>query len=261
MNLDWAYETYTKERELWPKIFKKVCETKTQIDALSQIFSDYGVDRGSWVLDLCCGYGRHAIALERKGYYVLGIDFSGPLIIMAKENLEREENSGKVEFIIGDARCIPLNRKPMFNAVISMTNSLAIFPRDVIENILSQVRELMVSNGVLIFDVYNKDFVIQRFKTREQIFTKDEYKVRQLATIDLKESKLKVTWEIYKKERNKSDFRYTNTVNFNFHLYSIDDLIRLVKAAGWKYEQAYGGFNLQRITESSKRIVVVASTK
>lgn len=261
MNLHWAYETYTKERELWPKIFERVCETKAQIDALSQIFSDYDLDRGSWVLDLCCGNGRHAIALGREGYHVLGIDFSRPLITMAKENLEKKENSGKVEFIIGDARCIPLNRKPMFNAVISMTNSLAIFPEDVNENILSQVKELMVPNGVLIFDVYNKDFVIQRFKTREQIFTKDEYKVRQLGTIDLKESKLKATWEIYKKEKDKSDFRYTNTVNFNFHLYSIDDLICLVKAAGWRYEQAYGGFDLQRITENSKRIVVVASIK
>jgi len=261
MNLQWAYETYTKERELWPKIFEKVCETKTQIDALSRIFAAYNLARGSRVLDLCCGNGRHAIALGRRGYRVLGIDFSRPLITMAKENLEKERNGGKVEFIIGDARRMPLKRKPMFNAVISMTNSLAIFPEDVNKDLLSQVKELTAPNGVLIFDVYNKDFVIQRFKSLEQIFTKDEYKVRQLGTIDLKESKLKVTWKIYKKENDKSDFKYANTVNFNFHLYSVNDLICLVKAAGWQHEQAYGGFDLQPITENSKRIVLVATAK
>ncbi|MCX8020370.1 MAG: class I SAM-dependent methyltransferase [Chitinophagaceae bacterium] len=38
------------------------------------MISYFGLRPGSRVLDLMCGYGRHAIALARKGMEVTGVD-------------------------------------------------------------------------------------------------------------------------------------------------------------------------------------------
>ncbi|MCH7760930.1 class I SAM-dependent methyltransferase [candidate division TA06 bacterium] len=32
--------------------------------------------KGSRILDLCCGYGRHSIPLAKKGYEMTGFDLS-----------------------------------------------------------------------------------------------------------------------------------------------------------------------------------------
>jgi ubiquinone/menaquinone biosynthesis C-methylase UbiE len=39
--------------------------------------------RGSFVLDLCCGHGRHAIALAERGHRVTGLNLSPVLLHLA----------------------------------------------------------------------------------------------------------------------------------------------------------------------------------
>src|ERR1700676_4309869 len=40
------------------------------------------------ILDLACGYGRHAVELARRGYTVTGFDYSRPFITKAKREAE-----------------------------------------------------------------------------------------------------------------------------------------------------------------------------
>ena len=43
-------------------------------DEINSVTNLLGIQRGSKVLDLCCGPGRHSIELAKKGYSVTGVD-------------------------------------------------------------------------------------------------------------------------------------------------------------------------------------------
>ena len=44
---------------------------------------------GAEILDIACGYGRHAIELVQRGYNVTGLDLSLPLLIRAADESQR----------------------------------------------------------------------------------------------------------------------------------------------------------------------------
>src|SRR5215469_13992278 len=72
------------------------------------------------VLDLCCGYGRHAIGLARQGYQVTGFDRD--VAALAEAERRSRHAGAEVAFITGDMR--ELDTLPdTFDAVINMWQS------------------------------------------------------------------------------------------------------------------------------------------
>src|SRR5437773_4067886 len=69
------------------------------------------IQPGERALDLCCGTGDVAFALARKGAEVTGLDFSEPMLAVARERLKAQipkfEPDGKVKFVCDDAQQIP----------------------------------------------------------------------------------------------------------------------------------------------------------
>jgi demethylmenaquinone methyltransferase/2-methoxy-6-polyprenyl-1,4-benzoquinol methylase len=61
------------------------------------------VTPGARALDLCCGTGDLALALARRGARVTGLDFSAPMLAVAR----RRQGGRDIEFIQGDALQIP----------------------------------------------------------------------------------------------------------------------------------------------------------
>jgi 2-polyprenyl-3-methyl-5-hydroxy-6-metoxy-1,4-benzoquinol methylase len=47
--------------------------TKDEIDFIIDIMNLSGTER---ILDLACGFGRHAIELSRRGFLVVGVDIT-----------------------------------------------------------------------------------------------------------------------------------------------------------------------------------------
>ena len=61
-------------------------------------------------LDLCCGTGDLTLALAGKGAYAIGLDFSEPMLQVAREKsgrLNAPARKPKIQFIQGDAQEIP----------------------------------------------------------------------------------------------------------------------------------------------------------
>ena len=68
---------------------------------------------GDRALDLCCGTGDIAFLLARRGAQVVGLDFSAPMLAVARERQKAEGKRQKsasdlsVQFLEGDATKIP----------------------------------------------------------------------------------------------------------------------------------------------------------
>ncbi|MGH2479952.1 MAG: class I SAM-dependent methyltransferase [Ktedonobacteraceae bacterium] len=76
------------------------------------------------VLDLCCGYGRHALCLAQRGYQVTGLDRDEAAISEARK---RAEEAGQpITYIAGDMLRIG-ELSGEFDAIINMWQSFGYF--------------------------------------------------------------------------------------------------------------------------------------
>ena len=58
---------------------------------------------GEQALDLCCGTGDIALALRARGAELVGVDFSGPMLDVARQRASRDPLTQAVPFEQGDA--------------------------------------------------------------------------------------------------------------------------------------------------------------
>jgi 2-polyprenyl-3-methyl-5-hydroxy-6-metoxy-1,4-benzoquinol methylase len=94
------WDSYFDERfiELYEPFLPEE-ETKREVGAVLEIL---GLPRAARLLDLGCGWGRHAIELARGGLRVTGLDLAAPLLAEARR---RADGSGAtVDWVRGDMR-------------------------------------------------------------------------------------------------------------------------------------------------------------
>lgn len=119
-------------------------------EAVNLVARQAHVERGTRILDLCCGYGRHALALGEAGYIVTGIDGSEYLINRAQE-LYPHPN---VTYRLGDMRG-PFPGAP-YQAIANFFTSFGYFDTHE-ENlsVLRNVRTSLVEGGMFVMDFFN----------------------------------------------------------------------------------------------------------
>lgn len=109
---------------------------------------------GSHILDLCCGMGRHSLALADLGYAVTGVDLSEVLLREAR----LADEQGRVSWLHGDMRQVPLVEP--FDAVVNLFTSFGYFDEDE-ENacVIDEIARLLKPSGRYVIDFLNPDYV------------------------------------------------------------------------------------------------------
>jgi SAM-dependent methyltransferase len=80
--------------------------------------------RGSRVLDLACGTGRHSILLARRGASVLGVDKTPSYVVEARRRAASTKNC---RFALGDMRRLPFENE--FDGAINLWTSFGYFAK------------------------------------------------------------------------------------------------------------------------------------
>ena len=117
------------------------------------------------ILDLCCGQGRHALELARRGFTnVSGLDRSGSLVTLARKRARQRGLTVKLSE--GDARR-PAFPDASFDLVAVMGNSFGYFhdsndDRELVRN----ARQILKPGGILAIDVSDGDWTRQNFEPR-----------------------------------------------------------------------------------------------
>lgn len=136
--------------------------TKKEVDI---IISSLDLKENEKILDLCCGQGRHSIELAMRGFNNLtGIDRSGYLIRLARKRTKAAFL--KINFKEGDARnfSLPVNSH---DCVMIMGNSFGYFDREEDDMaVLSAVKRVLKSDGKLILDLTDGDWMKENFEPR-----------------------------------------------------------------------------------------------
>ena len=136
--------------------------TRREIDFFLDLMP---LSKDAEVLDVCCGQGRHALELARRGFTnVVGVDRSAFLIREAR--LRARAAALPIRFHEADARTIPLAPES-FDVALVLGNSFGYFeePSDD-EAMLCDIRRVLRSGGKILLDVSDGCHLRQYFERR-----------------------------------------------------------------------------------------------
>jgi SAM-dependent methyltransferase len=121
-----------------------------------------GLKKGSRVLDIPCGTGRHAVRLARRGATVLGVDITPAYLREARRAAKRLPNA---RFVRGDMRRVPLRGE--FDAAINLWTSFGYFdkPSDDLKTLRGIARALK-PGGLFLIDTADVKTIRRRFQAR-----------------------------------------------------------------------------------------------
>jgi len=136
--------------------------TEQEIDLLVR---SAGLEPNDRILDLCCGQGRHALELARRGFkQVTGIDRSRYLVRLARKRAR--QRGLQVSFHEGDARKFRVPESS-FHCVCILGNSFGYFDREEDDlAVLAAVKRALSSGGTLVMDLTDGEWMRSHFEAR-----------------------------------------------------------------------------------------------
>ena len=143
--------------------------TEAEVDFIQEI-GELGND--SKVLDIMCGYGRHALELGRRGVNVTAVD-NLQVYVDEIRSKAKEEN-----LPVNALRADVLHFKPhdVYDAAVCMGNSFAFFDRHDATTILKNICAHLKPGGVLIINSWMiAEIAIKYFKEKDWHYA-GEYK-------------------------------------------------------------------------------------
>jgi len=126
-----------------------------ECDVLERAFAERAEGPVRRVLDLGCGTGGHALRLARRGYAVVGVDRSAPMLARARARVAAEPGP-EATFREGDLRNLPEALgpdEPPFDAAVVLFAVLGYLVTTAdLRTALAGIRRSLRTGGLLVFD-------------------------------------------------------------------------------------------------------------
>lgn len=130
---------------------------------VARLMEEIQLPKGSSVLDLACGKGRHSVFLHSLGYNVLGVDLSENSIYQAK----KQEEEG-LRFSVGDMR--QPQGQAEFDLVVNLFTSFGYFGSEAEnEKTLQAISESLKPGGRLVIDFMNTSKVVAQLVPQAEL--------------------------------------------------------------------------------------------
>ncbi len=211
----------------------EVRNTDAQVESLADVA---GSAAAGPLLDLCCGWGRHARALARRGYRVVGLDGSRYFL----EKLSAEMTSADRPHLApvrGDMRCLPLAAGSMasvFQLYTSFGYGTAA-PDDM--EVLSGVYRVLKPGGCYLLDMINWTLARRAFDGNfEEEY--EEFDVVEQCRIDPRLDLLRI-----KRALLYRDGRRPHIYEFEIRMFSRARLAAMLEEAGFRVVDFWGNFD------------------
>jgi SAM-dependent methyltransferase len=243
--------------QTWDEFFsdfylRAYAEDERQGDAEAQALAAVrlgGCPDGGDVLDVPCGFGRHAVPLARAGYRVAGVDRSEALLAEARRRAGDERP--RPEFVLADYRDLP-HKDESFDAAVNLFTSLGYLGDEEDVRVLAEIRRVLRPGGRLVIETTHRDLLVR--DDRDQVWQAlgaGRLLLEQHA-FDAAAGVVQTTQTIIE----GSGARESRT--YSVRVYAATELVAMLGRAGFAQVRCMGGFDGAPFTPAT-RLVIVAT--
>jgi SAM-dependent methyltransferase len=211
-----------------------------------------------YLLELACGTGSHAIALEALGYKVVATDYSKDMLEIAR--FKAAQASSKVDFRCQDMRTLDLPQRP-FDAAVCLFDSIGyVATNDALRQVICNVRDHLRSDGLFIFEFWHAGAMLKNFdpvRVRRWITARGEVLRISETALDVPQQLAHVAYSVYELNKDGTFAKFTETQTNRYFL--VQEMRALLQANGFLPLKWFAGFSDdEKITEETWHIVAVA---
>jgi SAM-dependent methyltransferase len=231
-------------KEIWRELIPEEL-TIREIDFMLQQFN---LRLGNKVLDIMCGYGRHAIGLAKKGIHVTAVDNLSDYISEIKK-AAKEEN---LPITCIETDVINFAATDIYDLAICMGNSLNFFNEENTIKLIKTISKSMKSGGRFLIHTWSlAEIVTKNFKEKSWSYVGD-FKF-------LTDSKY-----LFNPSRIEADYFFiasdgtTEKKNGIDYIFSINEIQAMLKKFDFEIKDIYSIPGKKKFTVGEPRAYIVA---
>jgi SAM-dependent methyltransferase len=224
---------------------KRLAAADGEIDQILELTE---VSSPAAVLDLCCGIGRHSLALARKGLAVTGVDRTPRYLDRARTAAQQE--GLEIDWVHEDMR--RFRRPEGFALAINLFTSFGYFadPREnqlVLENTYAS----LCPGGSLVIQLMGKEVIARTFRPMDWLELEDGALFLEKRTLEPDWSRIHTRWILVRDGTRKD-------LDLSLHLYSAVELSAMLRECGFAKIAIHADFEGSPYDHQAKRLVAVA---
>lgn len=228
-------------------IWRRIIPEQLTIKEVDFMISYFGLKPGSKVLDLMCGYGRHAIALARRGIEVTAVDNLNDYIVEIKKV---SENEGLLIHVI-KTNVLNFKSDQVFDLVICMGNSLNFFDPDEAEELLRKISLQLKPQGHLLLNTWSiSEIALPNFKNQSSS-TIDEVKYITKSRLLYNPTRIQTESVIIGKDSRPE---IKTAIDY---IFSIPEITIMLEKAGLSLKEIYSIPGKKKFSEGEPRAYII----
>ncbi|MBF0170595.1 MAG: class I SAM-dependent methyltransferase [Nitrospinae bacterium] len=189
---------------------------------------------GGRLLDLPCGYGRHAVALAEAGFHVVGVDLAEPFIREGKRRGELSKVSGRLHLTVGDMADLPVEGP--FDGAFCMGNSFSYLPPSRQSRFVKGIADLLNPGARLVVETGMVCESILPLLTERPWMASGDVRLMMTNRYDAPQGRLETEWTFVRGREEE--------VRHSTHwVVSAAEAIRELAGAGLTVTGVYGGLD------------------
>jgi SAM-dependent methyltransferase len=211
-----------------------------------------GLTPGAQVLDVGCGYGRHAMELAARGFHVVGLDMSTPLLVRGAEEANRRGLT--INFVHRDMR--ELDFEAQFDGAYCLFSTFGYFDDETNKKTVSNIARALKPGGRVLIEILNRDYVITDLPTRVW-WEGDGCVVLEEVDLNYFSSRIQVNRSVVFDDGRQLE------QEISVRAYSLHEVGKLLHAAGLRVLEVSGAYHTRGrfFGNQSRHIIVLAERK
>jgi SAM-dependent methyltransferase len=201
---------------------------------------------GGDLLDVPCGFGRHAIPLAGAGYRVVGVDRSAPLLDEARR---RAGGARWPKLAQGDYRKLPFG-DGSFDAAVCLFSSLGYLGDEEDTKALAEIRRVLRPEARLVIEIVHRDLLVTTFREQDWSLLGEGRLLLEQRTFDPVAGIAQVTQTLVEANGERESRTYSVRV------YTATELLAMLAAAGFAEGKCHGDLDGGPFSPATRLVIV-----
>jgi ubiquinone/menaquinone biosynthesis C-methylase UbiE len=206
-----------------------------------------GCPDGGDLLDVPCGFGRHAVPLARAGYRVTGVDRSQALLDEARRRAGGERWP---KLVRADYRELSLPDES-FDAALNLFSSLGYLGDEDDTKVLAEIRRVLRPGGRLVIEIMHRDALVLGFRDNGWHMVGEGRLLLEQRTFDPVAGVAQTTQTLVEPSGER------DSRTWSLRVYTATELVAMLGRAGFEESRCYGDLDGGRFA-SDGRLVIAA---